>query len=109
MLAAAPSDKPESLRLQLAGLENQLMLRRQRMRNALAGINRKVTDQLSSPAALLAAVGIGVAVEQASRRHGWSLTTVLDASNACLRLLLSFSSSVQHQSDRIPPWTHYGD
>ena len=100
MLTAAPPGKPQSLRRQVASLENRLILRRQRVRNAMAGINRKVTAQLSSPAALLTAVGIGVAVEQASRRHGWSLTTVLDASNACLRLLLSFSSSVQQLTEK---------
>lgn len=101
MLEEEISGASQSLRQQVAGLENQIMRRRQTVRKTVPEIKRKVTAQLSSPVALLAAVGIGIAVEQASHHRGWSLATVLDASNACLGLLLSVSSLAHRTSDNV--------
>lgn len=100
MLAKEISGASRSLRQQVAGLENQIMRRRHKVRSTVPEIHHKVTAQLSSPVALLAAVGVGVAVEQASRHRGWSLATVLEAANAGLGLLLSFSSSVQRLTEK---------
>jgi hypothetical protein len=83
------------MRHQVASLEQRLILQRQGVRNILAGMQRKMAARMSSPRMLLAAVGIGVALEHTSRHRGWSLASVLDASNACFRLLLSFSSSIK--------------
>jgi hypothetical protein len=95
MTGAGGLRRSRSLRHQVANLEQRLLLRRQRVRNILAGMQRKMAASMSSPRMLLAAVGIGVALEHTSRQRGWSLASVLDASNACFRLLLSFSSSIK--------------
>jgi hypothetical protein len=86
----------QSLRQQVAGLERQLILRRQRLRNVAAGISRKTASRMVSPGVLLVAVGVGVALEQIGHRRGWSLPNALDATNAGLRLLLTFSSAARH-------------
>lgn len=81
-----------SLRRQVAGLEQQLVLRRQRLRNIAAGIRRNTAARMVSPGMLLLAVAFGVALEQSGQRREWSLPSALDATNAGLRLLLTFSS-----------------
>jgi hypothetical protein len=91
------------LRQQVVGLERQLVLRRQRVRNIAAGIGRKTADRMVSPGVLLLAVGVGVALEQSSHRSGWSLPNLLDAADAGLRLLLTFSSSVRHSPGETTP------
>jgi hypothetical protein len=85
-----------SLRKQVAGLERRLVLRRQRVRNVVAGISRTFTSRMVAPGTLLVAVGFGAALEQSGHRSGWSLPNLLDATNAGLRLLLTFSSSMHH-------------
>jgi hypothetical protein len=92
-----------SLRQQVAGLERQLVLRRQRLRNVAARIGRKTASRMVSPGVLLLAVGVGVALEQSSHRRGWSLPNLLDATDAGLRLLLTFSSSVRHSPGETTP------
>lgn len=86
----------QSLRRQVAELEQRLVLRRQRLRNVAAGISRKTASRMVSPGVLLVAVGVGVALEQSSHRRGWSVPNVLDATNAGLQLLLTFSSAARH-------------
>lgn len=95
MTGAGGPHRSRSMRHQVASLEQRLILQRQGVRNILAGMQRKMAARMSSPRMLLAAVGIGVALEHASRHRGWSLASVLDATNACFRLLLSFSSSIK--------------
>lgn len=85
-----------SLRRQVAGLERQLAQRRQRLRTIAAGIRQKTTSRMVTPGALLVAVGVGVALEQSGQRRDWSLPNLLDATNAGLRLLLTFSSLERH-------------
>jgi ribose 5-phosphate isomerase RpiB len=93
MIGADKSEDSRSLAHQVSDLEQQLTQRRQRVRSLARGIKRKVTAQMISPGMLVAAVGIGVALEQTSHHKGWSLATVLDAANESFRLLLSFKSS----------------
>lgn len=95
MTGAGGPHRSQSMRHQVASLEQRLILRRQGVRNILAGMQRKMAARMSSPRMLLTAVGIGVALEHTSRHQGWSLASVLDASNACFRLLLSFSSAIK--------------
>lgn len=85
-----------SLRRQVAGLEQELILRRQRLRDVAAGIRRKTASRMVSPGVLLAAAAVGVALEQSGHPRGWSLPNALDVTNAGLRLLLTFSSSMPH-------------
>lgn len=92
-----------SLRRQVAGLERKLVLRRQRLRNIAAGITQKTASRMVTPGALLVAVGVGVALEQSGHGRGWSLPTALDATNAGLRLLLTFSSLVHHSPSETTP------
>lgn len=92
-----------SLRQQVTGLERQLVLRRQRLRNIAARISRKTASRMVSPGVLMVAVGVGVALEQIGHRRGWSLPNALDATNAGLRLLLTFSSSVRHSPGATTP------
>jgi hypothetical protein len=82
----------QSLRRQVAGLEQQLVLRRQRLRNGAADIRRKTAARMVSPGVLLVAAAVGVALEQSGHRRGWSLPNALDATNAGLRLLLTLSA-----------------
>jgi hypothetical protein len=82
-----------SLRRQVTGLEQRLVLRRPRLRNIAVGIRRSTASRLASPGMLLVAVAVGVALEQSGHHRNWSLPNVLDATNAGLRLLLTFSSS----------------
>lgn len=92
-----------SLRRQVAGLEQQLVLRRQRLRNIAGGIRRKTASRMVAPGVLLAGAAVGVALEQSGHRRGWSLPNALDATNAGLRLLLTFSSSVRHSPGATTP------
>ena len=91
-----------SLRNQVAGLEKQLMQRRQRVHARAAGANRKVAARLTSPGMLLAAVGVGMAVEQASHHRAWSLATVFEAANAFTGLLYTLTSFGQQAAENSP-------
>jgi len=88
-----------SLTKRINALEMRIMSRHRNIRTAAAGFNRKITARMVSPAALLAAFGIGVAIEQTSHQRGWSMATAVDAASASIRLLLSFSSSLQSVSE----------
>lgn len=89
-----PSESAGSLRREVGMLEQQLVLRRQRLRNGAADMKRNAAERMVSPAMLLLAASVGVALEQSGHGRGWSLPTALDATNAGLRLLLTFASSV---------------
>jgi len=99
MIGVKATGGSPSLRSQVTRLQNQIVLRRQRMRSVAAGINQKINARMTSPGMLLAAVGVGVAVERTSRDRDGSLATVLDATYACIRLLLSFSSSMPQSTE----------
>ncbi len=86
------SGHSRSLAHQVIHLEEQLVQRRRRIRTLATGIKRRVTGRMVSPGVLIAAVGVGVALEQSSRDKGWSPAIVFDAANESLRLLLSFKS-----------------
>ena len=103
MSRAREESHSRSLRQQVAGLERQLVRRRQRLRNVAARISRKTASRMVSPGMLLVAVGVGVALEQSGHRRGWSLPNLLDATNAGLQLLLTFSSSVRHSPRATTP------
>ena len=102
--AKVSSRSPElrSLRNQVSDLEAQLILRRQSVRSLVAGTNQKVVSWLTSPRMLLAAVGVGVAVEQTSHRRGWKVATVIEAANAGMVLLFALSNSVQQATEHGP-------
>lgn len=99
MTAVEKAGTSPSLGSQVTSLRNQVILRRQRMRSVAAGLNRKISTRMTSPGMLLAAVGVGVAVERTSRHRGWSLATVLDVTYSCITLLLSFTSSMQQTTE----------
>jgi hypothetical protein len=86
-----------SLRNRVFALEAQLMLRRRRVR-ILA--NEEISARLTSPGMMLAAVGVGVAVEQAGHQRAWSLAGILEASHACLDLMLTFASLGRRRGKR---------
>jgi hypothetical protein len=94
-MEAGLSEQAQSLSHQVTSLENRLMLRRRRVRALVEDINGKVAARLISPGTLLAAFGIGVAVEQISHHRAWSLATALDTANAFAGLLLALSSPAQ--------------
>jgi hypothetical protein len=102
MTGVRPQASSRSLRKQVSDLEARLVLRRQTVRSLVAETNRKFVTWLTSPRMLLAAVGVGVAVEQASHHRGWSAATVIGAANAGLGLLSSLSNSVQQATERTP-------
>ncbi len=80
------SQKPTLLR-QITELEAQLDRRRQRLQVQVEGIRQKVTGQLITPGVLLAAVGIGITLEQSHHLKFWSVAALLNAVNASLGLL----------------------
>jgi hypothetical protein len=92
------SVQSQSLSNRATTLEKQLMLHRQRVRILVGEINGKIAARLVSPGTLLAGVGIGVAVEQASHHRAWSLATALDTASAFIGLLLSLSPPAQQAS-----------
>ena len=92
MIGASVQGNSLSLRHQVSDLEKQLMQRRSRVRARVVRANRNVAAGLTSPGMLLAAVGVGVAVEQARHHRGWSLATVIEAANACAGLLLALTT-----------------
>lgn len=75
------------MRHQVTELEMQLLERRHLVGAVISGIRQKIATQMVSPGMLLAAVGIGVAVEQTTRHRGWLLKDVLEASNVWLALM----------------------
>lgn len=102
MTDVSPTAHSRSLRNQVNDLEARILLRRQAVRSLVAGGNQKIVSWLTSPRMLLAAVGVGVAVEQTSHHRGWSVATVIDAANAGMGLLFALSNSVQQATERAP-------
>lgn len=90
-----------SLRKQVAGFEAQLKLRRQRVSALVTGAHQTVAAQLTSPGMLLAAVGVGVAVEQAGHHRAWSVAAMLEASHPWVRLLLTLASFGQQAGESV--------
>lgn len=84
-----------SLRLQADGLEQKLECRQQRLRVRISGIKHAVISKLTSPATLLAAFGIGVALEQTSHRRKGSLAYMLNAGYTGARLLATLLSTMR--------------
>jgi hypothetical protein len=98
-MEAGMSEQSRSLRNQATTLEKRLVVRRQRVRTLVEDFNGNVTARLISPTTLLAAFGIGVAVEQVSHHRAWSLATALDTTSAFTGLLLALASPVQQAGD----------
>jgi hypothetical protein len=81
-----------ALARQITNLEEQLVRRRQSVRQQVAGIRQKVAGNLITPGVLITAVGIGVTLEQSQNQKFWSVAALLNALNASLGLLQSFKS-----------------
>jgi hypothetical protein len=77
---------------QITDLEAQLARRRHNVRLQARGIRQDIAGALITPGTLLAAVGVGVALEQSSHPKIWSIAAILEAINASLGLLHSFKS-----------------
>lgn len=73
-------------------LENQILARHQRIGTVVTDIGQKVRAKAVSPGALLAAVGLGVVVEQGRRSRGSSLANTLNAVNVYSAALVALSS-----------------
>jgi hypothetical protein len=82
-----------TLSQQIILLEQQLIRRRDVVRNQLAAVGQKVIPQKVTPGLLLTAAGIGVALQQHSHKSAWSLAALLDAVDAGSRLMLTFKPS----------------
>lgn len=100
MIGSEISSQSLSLRKRIKNLEHQILKRPERLRSIMAGIKHKIAARMVSPGMLLAATGIGVAMEQTSHHRRWSLLRVLDAGSALLRLLLSVSTPVSPPGTR---------
>jgi len=97
-----------SLTQQVNSLEKQIMLRHQSIQTVKAGFRYKITTWMISPAALLAAFGIGVTMEQTVRHRGWSVETVVAAADASFRLLLSLPSPVKSVTENSTQASNHG-
>jgi hypothetical protein len=98
--AGSRSPGSRSLRNQVSDLEARVQLRRQAVRNLVAGTSQKVVGWLTSPRMLLAAVGVGVAVEQTGHHRGWSAATLIETANAGMGLLFALSNSFPQATER---------
>jgi hypothetical protein len=70
------------------------MLRRHRVRSLVSGIPGKLESRLASPGMLLAAVGAGVAVEQASHQRAWANSAAYQAAITLIGMLFARPSQV---------------
>ena len=96
-----PRGRERPLRHQVSDLEAQLMLRRRQLRARVEAISRQLVSQATALPMLLAAAGVGAAIEQ-TRHRGWSIATMLRAVDAGLALLLSLSALVQQTTRPAP-------
>jgi hypothetical protein len=92
-------EHPRSLTRQVNALEMQVMSHHRNLKAVEAGFKRKITAGMVSPGSLLAAVGVGVVMEQTNHHRGWSPATVVAAADASIRLLLWFTSPLQAASE----------
>src|SRR5262245_3106114 len=85
---------------QIGVVAARMNARRQRIVDDAERLQRTFNDRLRSPAALLAAIGVGVALEQTRRRRrSWSLVGIINVVNACLALKTSLE---HHFRDTTP-------
>lgn len=89
-----------SLVRQVQRLEDRIQRRPDRLRLIVVGIKRKTAARMASPGTLLAATGIGIAIEQTSHHRRWTAANILNAGYAVVTLLLSFPSPALPVSSR---------
>lgn len=65
--------------------------RRRRIGTETAALRHRLRERPTSPGALLAAGGVGVALEQSKRRRRWSLLSALNVFNALATLLATMT------------------
>jgi len=78
-----------SLRERIAFQERQLLMHRQSAMDQVAGLRCRMHDAMTGPMALLAAAGLGVLLEQATRRRGDSVLTMINALSGGRALLMA--------------------
>jgi len=99
---AEPKGNSQSLQEQVDGLERRLFLRRQRVRTLGQQIKHKITIRAASPGMLLAAVGVGALVEQASHHRTRSGTNGFDLAYAGIGLLMSLNARKPQAAEPAP-------
>jgi hypothetical protein len=91
MSSVVDADTPTSLNRQIDIVARRLAERRLRVAADAARLRQTFRRRLVSPGMLLAAVGVGIALEQSKRRRQWSLLSALNAFNAGATLLATIS------------------
>lgn len=91
MTPARDADPPMSLNRQIDVVGRRLGERRRRIAEETATLRQGLRQRLTSPGALLAAIGVGIALEQSKHRGRWSLLRALNVLNAGVALLATIS------------------
>ena len=94
---AVPKGRPgASLRQLVALKERQLLMHRQATISHAADLQHRLHTALTGPMVLLVAAGVGVLIEQATRRRGDSLLTMINALSGGRALLMALLAGATH-------------
>ena len=81
------------LQSQIDALEQQLAMNRNQIGADLRGVARTLRAKMVAPGAIMAAVAVGVIVEQGTRRHRtWSLAPVLQGLSVANSLVVTLGT-----------------
>jgi hypothetical protein len=83
------------LRRQVDALEQQLYARRGSVGTRVHGIGEKLRARMTAPSTLLIAVAVGVAIDQGTRKRGWTLVQALEGLNLANSLIVTLTSVVR--------------
>jgi hypothetical protein len=76
-------------------VESRVIARRERVRALAAAIREKGHERVTSAGTMIAAFGVGVALEQISHRDAWWLVSLLGATSTLERLTLTAAAMVR--------------
>jgi hypothetical protein len=88
-------DRTAPLHTQIDAIERRLATDRNQLGADLRGIARKLRAKVVAPGSIMAAVALGVIIEQGSRHRTWSLAPVLQGLTAANSLVVMVGSLVK--------------
>jgi hypothetical protein len=103
-----PLQAHEASRRTVILAEKRVNARRRNVQAISAAIRQKTHRRVASAGMLIAAFGVGVALEQIKRRHAWWLVSLLGAARTIERLV-NLSMSLVGPPAARPPATSASD
>ncbi len=88
-------DRIAPLHTQIDAIEQRLVMNRNQLGADLRAIARKLRAKLVAPGSIMAAVALGVIVEQGSRHRTWSLAPVLQGLGVANSFVVMLGSLVK--------------